>query len=50
MRAWISGGSGFVGGHLVEAFDDVAATLGVDLPVGDEQLRRLERSLTCTRS
>ena len=25
MRVWISGGSGFVGSHLVRAFDDVCA-------------------------
>jgi dTDP-4-dehydrorhamnose reductase len=33
MRAWISGGSGFVGGHLVEAFDDVLAPSRAEVDV-----------------
>ena len=35
MRAWISGGSGFVGGHLVEAFDDVLAPSHSEVDVTD---------------
>jgi len=35
MRAWISGGSGFVGRHLVEAFDDVLAPSHAEVDVTD---------------
>jgi dTDP-4-dehydrorhamnose reductase len=35
MRAWISGGSGFVGRHLVEAFDDVLAPSHSEVDVTD---------------
>ena len=41
MRAWISGGSGFVGGHLVEAFEDVLAPSHAEVDVTDaEAVRR----------
>ena len=41
MRAWISGGSGFVGRHLVEAFDEVRAPSHAELDVTDaEAVRR----------
>jgi dTDP-4-dehydrorhamnose reductase len=41
VRAWISGGSGFVGGHLVEAFDEVLAPSHADVDVTDaEAVRR----------
>ena len=41
MRAWISGGSGFVGRHLVEAFDEVHAPSHAELDVTDaEAVRR----------
>jgi dTDP-4-dehydrorhamnose reductase len=41
MRAWISGGSGFVGRHLVEAFDDVLAPSHAEVDVTDaEAVRR----------
>jgi dTDP-4-dehydrorhamnose reductase len=35
MRAWISGGSGFVGSHLVRAFDDVCAPTHAEVDVTD---------------
>jgi dTDP-4-dehydrorhamnose reductase len=35
MRAWISAGSGFVGRHLVEAFDDVLAPSHSEVDVTD---------------
>ena len=35
MRAWISGGSGFVGRYLVEAFDDVLAPSHAEVDVTD---------------
>jgi dTDP-4-dehydrorhamnose reductase len=35
MRVWLSGGSGFVGGHLVEAFDDVLAPSHADVDLTD---------------
>jgi dTDP-4-dehydrorhamnose reductase len=35
MRAWITGGSGFVGSHLVEAFDDVLAPSHDEVDVTD---------------
>ena len=35
MRAWISGGSGFVGSHLVRAFDDVCAPSHAEVDVTD---------------
>ena len=35
MRAWVSGGSGFVGRYLVEAFDDVLAPSHADVDVTD---------------
>ena len=37
MRAWISGGSGFVGRHLVEAFDDVLAPSHAEVDVTDAE-------------
>ena len=37
MRAWISGGSGFVGRYLVEAFDDVRAPSHADVDVTDRE-------------
>ncbi len=41
MRAWISGGSGFVGRHLVEAFDEVCAPSHAEVDVTDpEAVRR----------
>jgi dTDP-4-dehydrorhamnose reductase len=41
VRAWISGGSGFVGGHLVEAFEDVLAPSHAEVDVTDaEPVRR----------
>ena len=41
MRAWISGGSGFVGRHLVEAFDEVHAPSHAEVDVTDaEAVRR----------
>jgi dTDP-4-dehydrorhamnose reductase len=35
MRVWISGGSGFVGSHLVRAFDDVLAPAHSEVDVTD---------------
>jgi dTDP-4-dehydrorhamnose reductase len=35
MRAWISGGSGFVGSHLVRAFDEVCAPSHAEVDVTD---------------
>ena len=35
MRVWISGGSGFVGSHLVRAFDDVLAPRHAEVDVTD---------------
>jgi dTDP-4-dehydrorhamnose reductase len=35
VRVWISGGSGFVGSHLVRAFDDVCAPSHADVDVTD---------------
>jgi nucleoside-diphosphate-sugar epimerase len=56
VRVWISGGSGFVGSHLVHAafLNDftrldataTAAALGVELPDLDTQLAQLERTMT----
>jgi dTDP-4-dehydrorhamnose reductase len=41
MKAWISGGSGFVGGHLTEAFDDVLAPSHAEVDVTEaEAVRR----------
>ena len=41
MRAWISGGSGFVGGHLKDAFDDVLAPSHAEVDVTEaEAVRR----------
>jgi dTDP-4-dehydrorhamnose reductase len=41
MRAWISGGSGFVGRQLVEVFDDVLAPSHAEVDVTDaEAVRR----------
>ena len=41
MRAWISGGSGFVGRHLVEAFEEVCAPSHAEVDVTDpEAVRR----------
>jgi dTDP-4-dehydrorhamnose reductase len=41
MRAWISGGSGFVGTHLVRAFEDVCAPSHAEVDVADpEAVRR----------
>jgi dTDP-4-dehydrorhamnose reductase len=41
VRAWISGGSGFVGRHLVEAFDEVLAPSHAEVDVTDaEAVRR----------
>jgi dTDP-4-dehydrorhamnose reductase len=41
MRAWITGGSGFVGRHLLEAFDDVLAPTHAEVDVTDaEAVRR----------
>ena len=41
MRAWITGGSGFVGRHLVEAFDEVLAPSHAEVDVTDaEAVRR----------
>lgn len=37
MRAWISGGSGFVGRHLVEAFDEVCAPAHAEVDVTDAE-------------
>jgi dTDP-4-dehydrorhamnose reductase len=35
MKVWISGGSGFVGSHLVRAFDDVCAPTHAEVDVTD---------------
>lgn len=35
MRVWISGGSGFVGRHLLDAFDDVLAPTHAEVDVTD---------------
>jgi dTDP-4-dehydrorhamnose reductase len=35
VRVWISGGSGFVGSHLVRAFDDVCAPTHAEVDVTD---------------
>jgi dTDP-4-dehydrorhamnose reductase len=35
MRVWLSGGSGFVGGHLLEAFDEVLAPTRDEVDVTD---------------
>ena len=35
MSVWISGGSGFVGSHLVRAFDDVLAPRHAEVDVTD---------------
>jgi dTDP-4-dehydrorhamnose reductase len=41
VRVWISGGSGFVGSHLVRAFDDVCAPTHAEVDVTDaEAVRR----------
>jgi dTDP-4-dehydrorhamnose reductase len=41
VRAWISGGSGFVGRHLVDAFEDVLAPSHAEVDVTDaEAVRR----------
>jgi dTDP-4-dehydrorhamnose reductase len=41
MRVWLTGGSGFVGRHLVEAFDDVLAPSHAEVDVTDaEAVRR----------
>ncbi len=41
MRVWLSGGSGFVGGHLKDAFDDVLAPSHAEVDVTDaEAVRR----------
>ncbi len=41
MRAWITGGSGFVGRHLTEAFDEVRAPAHAEVDVTDaEAVRR----------
>jgi dTDP-4-dehydrorhamnose reductase len=41
VRVWLSGGSGFVGRHLVEAFDDVLAPSHAEVDVTDaEAVRR----------
>lgn len=41
MRAWITGGSGFVGRHLVEVFDEVLAPSHAEVDVTDaEAVRR----------
>jgi dTDP-4-dehydrorhamnose reductase len=37
VRAWISGGSGFVGRYLVEAFDDVLAPSHAEVDVTDRE-------------
>lgn len=41
MKVWISGGSGFVGSHLVRVFDDVCAPAHAEVDVTDaEAVRR----------
>jgi dTDP-4-dehydrorhamnose reductase len=41
MRVWLSGGSGFVGGHLKDAFDDVLAPSHAEVDVTEpEAVRR----------
>jgi dTDP-4-dehydrorhamnose reductase len=41
VKVWISGGSGFVGSHLVRAFDDVCAPTHAEVDVTDaEAVRR----------
>ncbi len=37
MKVWISGGSGFVGSHLVRAFDDVCAPSHAEVDVTDAE-------------
>jgi len=45
VKVWISGGSGFVGSHLVRAFDDVCAPSHAEVDVSDpEAVRRSIRS------
>jgi dTDP-4-dehydrorhamnose reductase len=44
VRVWISGGSGFVGSHLVRAFDDVCAPTHAEVDVTDPEAVR--RSIT----
>ena len=40
MKVWISGGSGFVGSHLVRAFDDVCAPSHAEVDVTDRDAVR----------
>ena len=40
MRVWLSGGSGFVGGHLKDAFDDVLAPSHTEVDVTDAEAVR----------
>ena len=40
MRVWLSGGSGFVGRHLVEAFDDVLAPSHAEVDVTNAEAVR----------
>jgi dTDP-4-dehydrorhamnose reductase len=47
MRAWISGGRGFVGSHLVRAFEDVCAPSHAEVDVTD--LDSLRRSIAAYR-
>ena len=47
MRVWISGGSGFVGSHLVRAFDDVCAPSHAEVDVRDPDAVR--RSIAAYR-
>jgi dTDP-4-dehydrorhamnose reductase len=47
MRVWISGGSGFVGSHLVRAFDDVCAPTHAEVDVRDPDAVR--RSIAAYR-
>jgi dTDP-4-dehydrorhamnose reductase len=47
MKVWISGGSGFVGSHLVRAFDDVCAPTHAEVDVTDADAVR--RSIAAYR-
>ena len=47
MKVWISGGSGFVGSHLVRAFDDVCAPAHAEVDVCDPDAVR--RSIAAYR-
>ena len=50
MKVWISGGSGFVGSHLLRAFDDVCAPSHAEVDVTHaDAVRRSIRSFGLDR-